>query len=466
MKKILIIDDDEQVCKTLAKVFSGEKHTVSYHQTLKDGLSKIFSDDIDVVFMDVNLPDGNGIEAIKTIKQRFNAPEVIIITGDEDIDGAELAIRSQAWDYIFKREPNKIFKFALNRSLEYRKQKQSQQTGIKINRDSIVGKSQQISFCLDQVSKAAANDLSILITGETGTGKELFAKSIHINSRRSEADFVVVDCATLPENLVESSLFGHVKGAFTNADSNKKGLMTMADKGTLFLDEIGELPLNIQGKFLRALQEKKFRPVGGKTEVTSDFRLVCATHRDLKNMVSKNLFREDLFFRIYSMNIHLPSLENRKNDIQELVENHLSRKKMLSKEDSYTVSQELIEELQAYEWPGNIRELINTIDLVCSNAGPGSILFPYHLPGSIRAHNIRKKFKVKGGKPSQITQPYTINESEIPLKFNDHFEKLKHDYLQTLIRITNGNIKEACTTSGLSRGHLYRLLKQHNIKIM
>ncbi|SDU36025.1 sigma-54-dependent transcriptional regulator [Desulfobacula phenolica] len=464
MPNVLIIDDDEQICKLLSKVFNRMGYTASYQLTLKEGLDKIISEYIDIVFLDVNLPDGNGLDAIEIIKQLPLAPEIIIITADEDIDGAELAMRSNAWDYISKRESHRNFKFALERALEYRRQKQAKSPEKPINCTAIIGKSRLISNCLDKISTAAHNDLPVLITGETGTGKELFSRAIHDNSKRSHEEFVVVDCASLPEHLVENTLFGHSKGAFTGADSDKTGLMEMADKGTLFLDEVGELPLDVQKKFLRVLQEKIFRPIGSKKEVKSDFRLICATHRDIAAMVKQNKFREDLFFRLFSMNIHLPPLKDRKEDIITLAQHHLNSKKDLSGKNC-TMSREFSEELKFYEWPGNVRELINTIDLVFSEAGDGTTLFPHHLPENIRAVNIRNKIKAQN-KANKNTPSFFPNKKKIGSipKLKDHIENTKHAYIQNLISVTQGNIKETCRISGLSRGHIYRLLQQYNIK--
>ena len=464
MPKVLIIDDDEQICKFLTKVFSKAGGQISYQLTLKEGLSNIFSDNIDIVFLDVNLPDGNGLEAIEIIKQHPEAPEIIIITAAESADGAELAMRSKAWDYISKAGSPKNFKFALDRALEYRKQKQFNQMKQKIKRDAIIGESRLISKCLDEVSKAANNDVPVLITGETGTGKELFSRAIHANSNRSHAGFVVVDCAALPEHLVESTLFGHSKGAFTGADSDKLGLMKMADKGTLFLDEVGELPLNIQKKFLRALQEKEFRPVGGKSEVKSDFRLICATHRDLFKMVKENKFREDLYFRIFSMNIQLPPLRDRDDDAVELAQHQFDKKKE-SRKNLCTMSPEFLEEIRLYEWPGNVRELITTIDLICSDAGPGTTFYPRHLPGHIRAFNIRNKFSTPvHGDTTTNKLSSGAKKTDKDLKFKDYIEKMKYEYLQTLLSAAKGDIKESCKRSGLSRSQLYRLLQQYDIK--
>jgi len=447
-------------------VFEKSGGETFYQQTLKEGLAQIFSDTIDVVFLDVNLPDGNGLEAIKIIRQHPVPPEIIIITADENVDGAALAMQSKAWDYISKSVPYKNFQFALDRAVEYRKQKWSNRPHKKITRDTIIGESQAISKCLDKVSKAADNDFPVLITGETGTGKELFARAIHTNSNRSHAGFVVVDCAALPEHLVESTLFGHIKGAFTGADSDKEGLMTIADKGTLFLDEVGELPLGLQKKFLRALQEKRFRPLGGKKEIQSDFRLICATHRDLRTMVKENQFREDLFFRIFSINIELPRLKDRENDIEALALHQLTPKKDFPKKNTCTMSPEFLEELKMYEWPGNVRELITTINSVCCDAGDGSTLFPHYLPGHIRDYNIRKKFNTPEKKDlltkKNSSRPQkTVND----LTFKEHIEKMKQDYLLGLLSSTNGNMKEACTRSGLSKSQIYRLMQQYNLKI-
>lgn len=464
MPNVLIIDDDEQICKLLSTVFNRMGYTASYQLTLKNGLDKIISEYMDIVFLDVNLPDGNGLDAIEIIKRRPLAPEIIIITADEDIDGAELAMRSNAWDYISKKESHKNFKFALERAFEYRRQKQSKSPEKPINCSAIIGKSRLILNCLDKISTAARNDLPVLITGETGTGKELFSKAIHDNSKRSREEFVVVDCASLPEHLVENTLFGHAKGAFTGADSDKTGLMEMADKGTLFLDEVGELPLGVQKKFLRALQEKIFRPVGSKKEVKSDFRLICATHRDIAAMVKQNKFREDLFFRLFSMNIHLPPLKEREEDIIILAQHHLNRKKDLSGKNC-TMAREFLEELTLYEWPGNVRELINTIDLVFSEAGDGTTLFPHHLPEHIRAVNIRNKIKAQNTSNTH-TLPFSPSKKKSGsiLKLKDHIENTKQAYIQNLLSVTQGNIKESCRISGLSRGHMYRLLQQYNIK--
>ncbi len=459
MSKILIIDDDHNICKVLVKMFTRMDHDVQWSLTLKQGLDKVFAEQFDVVFLDVNLPDGNGLKAIELIREHPYVPEIIIMTGDSNPDGAELAMQSRAWDYIQKNRVHKEFELSLTRALEYRQQKQFKSNHTTIKRGSIIGESLSISKCLEKVSTAAANELPVLITGKTGTGKEIFSKAIHNNSKRKDKEFVVVDCAALPEYLVESTLFGHTKGAFTGADSEKTGLMKMADKGTLFLDEVGELPLNIQNKFLRALQEKQFRPVGSKKEIKSDFRLICATHCDLPDMVQKNQFREDLFFRMFSLNIHLPPLKERKTDIKVLAQYRLTKK-----QKTCTMSQEFLEELEMFEWPGNVREFINTMDLVCSVTRDGSTLYPHHLPRNIRASNMKIKFNKPKSSKISVEQAFSDKrESGHKPKFKEHIEKTKHEYLHDLLSTTRGNIKEACRVSGLSRSQLYRLMQQYHL---
>lgn len=462
MAQILIIDDDPSICTTLIRSFKHIKTDASSAYTLKEGIDKIFSNTFDVVFLDVNLPDGNGLDAIKIIQQHDFPPEIIIMTGDAKLDGAELAMKSKAWDYIQKSQSIKEFQFSMSKALEYRKEKQLSASEPTIARDAIIGESREIKGCLDKVSKASAGDMPVLITGETGTGKEVFAKSIHQNSQRAQRDFIVVDCASMPEHLVESILFGHVKGAFTGADRDRTGLIQMADNGTLFLDEVGELPLLIQKKFLRVLQEKRFRPVGGKKEETSNFRLISATHRNLADMVKKKDFRQDFYFRIASFAIHLPPLRERKSDIPALTAYYMDRKIELFDEKPHKVSKDFMQELETFHWPGNVRELFNVIDYAISDAFNESILFAKHLPDHIRIANIQKK--IQQDTPSEKKETHQKQVAVDTLSLKAYIEQEKCRYLTELIEYTDNDIKTACRLSGLSRGHLYSLFKKYNIQ--
>jgi two-component system NtrC family response regulator len=315
---VLVVDDDELICDLLTDVVEGLGHHANCAYTLAAALNEASSRSYDVVFLDINMPDGRGLDILPQIRQTPSAPEVVIITGLGDPEGAEIAIRNGAWDYVQKSSSIKEITLALIRALQYREEKRARTPLGVLKTGGIVGSSDEILLCLDIMAQAASSDASVLITGETGTGKELFARAIHENSSRARHNFVVVDCTALPETLVESVLFGYEKGAFTVADRSRDGLVRQAHRGTLFLDEIGELPLSLQKTFLRVLQEHRFRPVGAESEVESDFRLVAATNLNLDKTVAAGRFRMDLLFRIRTFTIELPPMRARRKDIKEL----------------------------------------------------------------------------------------------------------------------------------------------------
>jgi two-component system NtrC family response regulator len=315
MANVLIIDDDDLMCEMLCDLVENIHHQADYATTLEQGMEKTRAREFDVV-----MPDGNGLDFMAEIKALPSSPEVIIMTGAGDMDGAELAIKNGAWDYLLKPIIPKEMVLPLRRVLQYRDtltKSRKPQPVAALNRVGIVGQSPAIRAGLDALARTAGSEANVLITGETGTGKELFARAVHQNSARKDQPFVVVDCAALPETLVDSHLFGHEKASFTGAEQKRIGLVEQAHGGTLFLDEVGELPLILQKIFLRVLQEHQFRPVGG-AERKSDFRLVAATNRDLGAMVKQGLFREDLFYRIRALTIEVPPLKNRREDIRDL----------------------------------------------------------------------------------------------------------------------------------------------------
>ena len=303
MAEILIVDDDEGMRSILSSLVEKLGHNPSCASSLKKGIQAASSRAFDVVFLDVNMPDGNGLSVLTEFKTAPSGPEIIIITGYGNPDGAEMAILSGAWDYIEKGAGLKEMRLPLVRALEYRAEKKKRKSPMFLNREGIIGNSAKLQEALDLLAQSAGGDAGVFLTGETGTGKELFARAIHRNSMRRNNNLVVVDCAALPENLVESMLFGHEKGAFTGADKAEEGLIKQADGGTLFLDEVGELPLKIQKSFLRVLQEHCFRPLGARKEIQSNFRVVSATHQDPDRMVSEGRFREDLLFRLRALAI-------------------------------------------------------------------------------------------------------------------------------------------------------------------
>jgi len=458
MAHILIVDDDEMIGDALCDLFRPMGHDVTYALTLDGGLNMAAAAPYDVVFLDVNLPDGNGLQAISQFRGMPSFPEVVIITGEGDPDGAELAIANEAWDYIQKPIFAKRVKMPLMRALQYREQKLSHSKPILLNREGIIGNSIAIMRCLETMAKAGTTDAHVMLTGETGTGKELFARAIHANSSRRQKGFLVVDCAALPETLVESVLFGHEKGAFTGADRPREGMIKEADGGTLFLDEIGELPKDLQSTFLRVLQEKRFRPVGGKAEVHSDFRLITATNRDLEQMVKAGQFRHDLYFRLQSIVIHLPPLRKRLDDVQAITFHYLAKFCERYGVGTKGLSPEFLEALTTYTWPGNIRELVNAMDRALAMAGDSHTLFPVHLPPHIRAHLARKAVSAKAVSDNKDTSGTKL----FPM-FRELMQTTEKSYFKDLVTHVRGDIAAVCNISGLSRAQVYKILKKHSI---
>jgi len=483
MAKILIIDDEETMCESLSLVARRSGHDTVCASTLAEGLEKACSEPVDVVFLDVRMPDGNGLDLLPQLAKSPSRPEIIIMTGFGDARGAELAINSGAWDYIEKGSSVKDITLSLVRALEYRTQKTtlgSRAAVVALKRESIIGNSAKLTACLDLVAKAAGSEASVLILGETGSGKEVFARAVHQNSKRADQQFVVADCASLPETLVETVLFGHERGAFTGAEKPREGLFSEANGGTLFLDEVGELPLTMQKAFLRVLQEKRFRSVGGNREIESDFRLVVATNRNLEQMVQAGQFRADLLFRLSSFVIELPPLRERKDDIKELARFYMDKfceRYGLSPKGSCP---EFMATLLAYPWPGNIREFINTIERTVIAARDEPVLFAQHLPTPIRIqvaqsgvgrHEPQEQqlFTATGAPHPESGSKHSTATPPVQLpKLNDFRESVyaqaEKQYLLDLMSLANKDISAACRLSGLSQSRLYALLKSHELQ--
>ncbi len=466
MANVLIIDDDKGMSKMLFDMVKSMKHDAVCAFTIEDGLKEAVSGSFDVVFLDVMLPDGNGLKVLPKIRATTSSPEVVIITGVGDPDGAETAIRNGAWDYLQKPlEPKKLV-LPLNRVLQYRDDlKKSQKPPVALKFDGVVGASPRMSACLDALAQAAGSEANVLVTGETGTGKELYARTIHENSSRADKDLVVVDCAALPQTLVGSILFGHEKGAFTGADKASAGLIQDSHGGTLFLDEVGELPMDVQKMFLRILQEHRFRPIGGRKEVQSDFRLLAATNRDLNKMVSNNEFREDLFFRLRSLSIEIPPLRKRSQDIKNLTMHYASRICERYGTETKGLSPDFFETLELYNWPGNVRELINTIEEVITHARSEPTIYAKHLPAHIRIQVAQAPFEENGTIRETLQQTSGSTQMLPPLQEvrDNAMAKVEQQYLQDLMALTKGNIKESCRISGLSKSRLYFLKQKYNI---
>lgn len=467
MAKVLIIDDDPGMCKMLSRKIKSMGHDVDCAATIGESIVMFSASPYDAAFLDVHLPDGDGIEALPTIKKASPLCEVIIMTGLGDHQGAESAINNGAWDYIEKPTTVNLMVLPLIRVLQYKEAAITPEARPMIKRDGIIGQSRAISENLNQVGQVAHSNTNVLITGETGTGKELFAWAIHQNSARAHKNFVIVDCAILTESLVEGILFGHEKGAFTSADRMREGLIEQADGGTLFLDEVGELPYSVQKSFLRVLQEHRFRPLGGKHELSSDFRLVAATNRDLEKMAARGAFRQDLLFRISSFPIQLKPLRERLDDIEELVNYKIGINFERHKTKLMSPSPDFLQALKAYDWPGNVRELFNTIEQAILVAKNRSVLFPNDLPSQIRIK--LSQAQLRGNKEQKTEREEKADVQSLnPASIQDVREaaiaKAEKAYLAELKIQSENSIDQACTISGLSQSRLYSLLKKYGIK--
>jgi DNA-binding NtrC family response regulator len=461
MAKLLLIDDDPKMCQVLSGLTRRMGHTAYVALTLEKGLEQALSNDYDLIILDLQFPKGSGLDIMPDLLKAPSKPEVIIITG-AGVYGAELAFQYGAWDYVQKPFLNQEITLSISRALQYRQEKVVTKAFVTLKRTRIVGNSIAIGSCLETLAHACLTDASVLLTGETGTGKELFAKAIHENSKRAANNFIVVDCGALPETLAESILFGHEKGAFTGADRPRKGLMEQVEGGTLFLDEIGDLPFSIQKSLLRAIQEKLIRPLGAKQEKPVDIRLVAATNRDLDAMTKQGFFREDLLFRIRAIEIKLPPLRARREDIQEIALNkihHLCQQYGMGMKG---ISQEFLDILNRQDWPGNVRELINALEYAVASAGDDPTLIPKHIPYQYRT------VVLKGDSPRlrEETHPGVILTEDSGVEFPSLItcrNKLELNYLRLLLDRVEGDREKASKLSGLSQSRLYALLKKHGL---
>jgi len=472
---VLLVDDDAMLCDALAVAVRQMGYEADMAGSLKEGLFAARSTDYDVVVLDVRLPDGSGLDSLSLFQSCASNPEVIILTGASDADGAELAIRSGAWGYIAKPPTLNKIRLPIQRAMEHHKGKQKV-LPLGLKRSGIIGDSRVVQASLDLVAQAAATQAATLITGDTGTGKELFARAIHDNSARMSGPFVVVDCAALPEKLVESELFGYERGAFTGADRRFEGLIRQAHLGTLFLDEIGELPLAVQKAFLRVLQDGRYRPVGGIKEVVSDFRLVVATNRDLEALVAAGGFRQDLLFRVRTMTITLPRLAERAGDIELLCRHFVARQCRLRGAPAKRISPDYLEALESYSWPGNVRELIHAVEHSLAAGMNDAVLVPAHLPTNSRVslarcalpvhsqafEEPRPELRATADNPAQRR---TAAHALPPLRRVrlEAVAEVESRYLADLLAATQNDIAQACAVSGLSRPRLYALLKKYRV---
>jgi len=366
MKKasILLIDDDDSLRRVMEFSLTEAGHKVQTAASGEDGLRLFEKDSFDAVITDITMPGMSGMEVLAKVRRRDAHIPVIVITAYGTIESAVLAMKQGAFDYITKPVSRDELRLTLEKAVRMRRlEKENVELRAEVTDrysfESIIGSSEKMKEVLDLAGRVAASDASLLITGETGTGKELLAKGVHFNSRRADGPFVAVNCAAIPETLIESELFGHVKGAFTGAVRDKEGKFELADGGTLFLDEIGDLRIDLQAKILRTLQEREVDRVGGGKPVAVDARVIAATNKDIERAVKEGAFREDLYYRLNVITLSIPPLRERKEDIPLLV-NHFLKK--FNKDAGVLMDAAALSALTAYGWPGNVRELENVIE--------------------------------------------------------------------------------------------------------
>ncbi len=416
----------------------------------KTALKKLEQNKIDVVLCDVKLPDGNGVEFAKKVKEKFKIPEIILLTAYGNIPDGVQAIKNGAFDYITKGDDNNriiplIYKALEKVDLANRVQQLEKQLGDKHSFNKIIGKSKQIQTAIELAKKVAVTDTTVLLTGETGTGKEVFAQAIHQESNRAKQNFVAINCSAFSKELLESEMFGHITGAFTGASKDQKGLFEEANNGTIFLDEIGEMSLELQAKLLRVLETGEFIRVGETKPTKVNVRIIAATHRELQKEIKEGHFREDLFYRISTFQIHLPPLRDRVIDI-ELISNHfINISSIKTNKKIKEITPSFYEALKQHQWKGNIRELKNVIER--------SLILVEN--GVLKVENL----------PFEIQQNSTSNTQILnrPLSAFElaSAEKL---HIQKVLNYTNGNKTKTAELLGIALTTLYRKISEYALE--
>ena len=438
---ILVIDDDREMVEMLKDALSREYNVDTLTDSRK-AESVLKSKQYDIVLTDLKMGEIDGFTILKMVKEISPETEVIIMTAFGTVETAIQAIKEGAFDYITK--PFKIsgLRHTLKKALETKRLEKENILLKKILQErynfyNIIGRSEKMQKIFDLIEKVSKVDSNVLIEGESGTGKELVAKAIHFNSPRSKGPFVTINCAAIPDNLLESELFGYVKGAFTGATQSKKGLFLEADGGTIFLDEIGDMSLNLQSKLLRVLEEKLIRPLGSTQQIPVNVRIIAATNQDLKKAVEEKKFREDLYYRLNVINIKLPPLRERKEDIPLLIDHFVKKYAEKYGKKIKGVDPKLISCLEEYEWPGNVRELENTIERAVALAD-SDIIKEIDIPYD--------KCKM----PATSSDPILIIDRIITL---DELERL---YIKKVLELTGGNKGRAAELLGISKRTIYR----------
>ncbi len=456
MKNTIYLIDDEASIQKLVGHWARNlwKYEFKAFTTGKEFLEGFNRAQPDLVLLDIMLPDTDGLELLKKIKSANPELPVIMLSAQGNVDVAIESLHLGAFDYISKPiEHEKLGKSIKNAITNYNLNNQikqlKQSLKDKYSFENIISTDRKMQEVFELVSRVLNNDITVLIHGESGTGKELIARAIHFNGNRKENPFVIVNCASIPHELLESELFGHEKGAFTGAHQRKIGKFELADGGTIFLDEVGDLQMSLQAKILRVIQEKEFERVGGNELIKTDVRIISATNKDLKKAVIENKFREDLYYRLNSFPIYLPPLRERKNDIIVLAEHFIALANKKLNKSVKGLSRRALRLFYDYDWPGNVRELENTIER-CVILTDKELIDVDVLPPQIKSGDLSM---LPG-----VEDIFSENSPIIP------FEKLKEQAIKHALEVTNNNIVEAAKKLKIGRATLYRLMEKYNIK--
>jgi two-component system, NtrC family, response regulator AtoC len=454
-RTILVADDDASIRSLLKQLLSDEGYSVVEATTGTEVVEKVKETNPDLVIMDVRMPELDGIEALSKLKVSSPKTSVLIMTAFGSSNNAIRAMELGAFDYITKPFELDKISHTVKRVIEYRDltsevQVLRDEISSLVQTERIVGNSPAMQEVYKIVGKVAKADATVLITGESGTGKELVAEALHYNSNRRSGPIVKVSCAALPETLLEAELFGHEKGSFTGAMTQRRGRFEMADKGTIFLDEIGEMSLPTQTKLLRVLQERKIERIGSSLPIKVDIRIICATNKDLQRQVEQQKFRDDLYYRLNVINIHMPPLRDRKEDIPALVEHFLAKHRYSATAQPAAISEEALKRLMEYDWPGNVRELENVVEraVVLSR---GQIITSRELP--FGDHDAGDHEDDSGDEVSV--------EKSFFKKSVAQFEK---DLIMKALRDANGNRSKAAEMLGIYRRLLYAKIKEYGLE--
>ncbi len=473
-KSILLIEDEESLRGLISKILTLEGFKVFEAGDVASATEILRKENIYLIVTDVMLPDTNGIEFTKQVKKEFPLIEVIVLTAFGNVKDGVRAMKLGAFDYIMKGDGDEKLPLITTKAMEKAiLSRQVQEMEYRLDSKSsfkkIIGKSGAINRTIELAKKVAVTDTTVLLLGETGTGKELLAEAIHLASRRRKGPFITINCAAIPKELQESELFGHRKGAFTGAIADKKGYLEVADRGTIFLDELGEMSPELQAKLLRALENRTFNRVGDTDPIPVDIRIIAATNRSL--IEEENNFRKDLYYRLSTFSIELPALRERPDDIDLLVLHFLHDNAEKNNKSINSIDQEFLHLLKAYHWPGNIRELKNVIERAVILADR-SELTPDLLPNEILHANTTEQpqessqqvvNEVQTSMPASETYPHQASFTEEPTGDAVDLKSVEQEHIIRVLNMVNGNKSEAAKRLDIGLATLYRKLKEYNL---